>query len=71
LMATTGAFAPARARPECPLSGQANPPNKDRQGSKAEIQTGTLPLSPARNTAKAAVIRRPRAGTSLAVQSHA
>jgi len=33
--ASMGAFATAQDRAECPLPGQANPPNKDRHGSKA------------------------------------
>jgi hypothetical protein len=44
-MTELGAFVPAQDRAECPLPGQANPPNKDRHGSKAEIQTETLPDS--------------------------
>ena len=34
-MTYMGAFAPAQDRAEYPLSGQANPPNKDRHGSWA------------------------------------
>jgi hypothetical protein len=33
-----GAFVPAQDHAECPLPGQANPPNKDRHGSKPAIR---------------------------------
>ena len=36
--ASMGAFATAQDRAECPLPGQANPPNKDRHGSKSVIR---------------------------------
>ena len=43
--ASMGAFATAQDRAECPLPGQDNPPNKDRHGSKVEIQSDPLPRS--------------------------
>ena len=36
-MAGIGAFAPAQVCAECPLPGQADPPNKDRHGSKNQL----------------------------------
>ncbi len=40
--ASMGAFAPAQDRAECPLSGQANPPNQDRQGSNYALRSKQL-----------------------------
>ena len=48
-MTGIGAFAPAQDRAECRLPGEANPPNKDRHGSKAEIQAETPPKSDVRH----------------------
>ena len=39
-----GAFAMAQDRAECPLPGQANPPNKDRHRAEVENQPDALPL---------------------------